>query len=99
MVMLYSSSMAMVNSKTHMAVGAHLLIMQIIWCGLGLVACVAAASVDYRVLSKLAPAIYVAAIILLALVLEKHFGVIRGGARRWFSFHGINLQPSEFAKL
>ena len=36
---------------------------------------------------------------MLALVLSKHVGAVRGGARRWFSFGGLNFQPSEFAKL
>jgi cell division protein FtsW len=36
---------------------------------------------------------------MLVLVLNKHFGVVRGHARRWFSFGGMHFQPSEFAKV
>ncbi len=99
MVMLYSASMVMVNSKTQTSVGAHYLVMQLIWCGLGLVACVVAASLDYRLLRKFAWPMFIVAVVLLALVLEKHLGVVRGNARRWFSFGGVSFQPSEFAKL
>jgi cell division protein FtsW len=91
MVMLYSSSMAQV--------GMRYLIMQLIWCGLGLVACVAAALVDYKYLAKFWWLLLGLAIVALILVLVPHIGVVRGHARRWFSFGGMSLQPSEFAKL
>lgn len=89
MVMLYSSRMTQ-N-------GGHLLAMQLVWCGLGLVACVVATSVDYRLLRRLALPLFGVAVVLLGAVLV--FGVVRGGARRWFSLGGMSLQPSEFAKL
>jgi cell division protein FtsW len=98
LVMLYSSSMNMLD-KRQAVIGAHLLMTQIVWCGLGLTACVAAASLDYRLLRKYAWPLFILAVILLALVLEPHLGVVRGRARRWFSFHGVSFQPSEFAKL
>ena len=91
MVMLYSSSMA--------KDGAHLLLMQMIWCVLGLGLCVATTSLDYRLLKPLAWPMFIVAILLLALVLVPHLGVVRGRARRWFSFGGVSFQPSEFAKL
>jgi cell division protein FtsW len=91
MVMLYSSSMTQV--------GTRYLIMQLVWCALGLVSCLVAASLDYRMLKKIAWPLFVLALLLLAAVLEKHLGVIRGNARRWFSFHGVSFQPSEFARL
>ena len=91
MVMLYSSSMTQV--------GARYLIMQLIWCALGLMSCLAAALLDYRILKKFAWPLFILALLLLAAVLEKHLGVIRGNARRWFSFHGVSFQPSEFARL
>ena len=76
MVMLYSSSMS--DELHHHQVGAHYLVMQLIWCALGLVICVGAASLDYRWLKKLAWPVLIVAVVLLALVLEKHFGVVRG---------------------
>lgn len=89
MVMLYSSSMTQV--------GAHYLIMQLIWCALGFVLCVAAAAIDYRWLKKLAWPLLGIAIILLALVMVH--GRRINGARRWFNLGPANLQPSELGKL
>jgi cell division protein FtsW len=97
MVMLYSASMC--DPSHGHQVCAHLLIMQLIWCALGLVICVSIAASDYRWLKKLAWPVLIISLVLLGLVLEKHFGVVRGRARRWFVFGPISLQPSEFAKI
>ncbi|MBC8094801.1 MAG: putative lipid II flippase FtsW [Akkermansiaceae bacterium] len=96
MVMLYSSSMTQV--------GAHYLIKQLIWGALGIVACLVATTIDYRILKKFAPLIFGVAIVLLVLVLipqigEHEIGYKTKGARRWFNFGGIRFQPSELAKL
>jgi len=91
LVMLYSASMTQV--------GARYVIMQSIWCVLGLTACVLAARLDYRLLKKFTWPVFILAVLLLALVLEKHVGVVRGNARRWFSVGGVSFQPSELAKL
>ena len=45
LVMLYSSSMTQV--------GAHYLMLQLIWCALGFVLCVTATTLDYQWLSPL----------------------------------------------
>lgn len=99
LVMLYSASMVMVDKHTHSEIGAHFLIMQLVWCGIGFAVCVAAASLDYQLLKKYAWPIFAFALLLLALVLEKHIGVVHGHARRWFSFHGVSFQPSEPGKI
>ncbi len=91
MVMLYSASMAQV--------GARYLAMQLVWCVFGLVAAVVATMVDYRWLKKFWWVLLGAAILMLVLVLNRHFGVVRGHARRWFSLGHVNFQPSEFAKV
>jgi cell division protein FtsW len=91
MVMLYSSSMAQV--------GAHYVTMQLVWCGLGLAACVVTTMVDYRQLKRVWWVPLGLAMLMLALVLNKHVGVKINGARRWFSFGGMHFQPSEFAKI
>ena len=62
-------------------------------------ACVAATLVDYKYLAKFWWLLLGVAIIALVLVLVPHIGVVRGHARRWFSFGGMSFQPSEFAKL
>jgi len=91
MVMLYSSSMAQV--------GAHYLAMQLVWCVLGLAACVVTTIVDYRQLKRIWWVPLGIAVLMLALVLNKHIGARINGARRWFSFGGMHFQPSEFAKI
>ncbi len=91
MVMLYSSSMTQV--------GAHYLIMQLIWCALGLGFCITATAIDYRWLKKCAWPLLGISVLLLAAVLAPHIGRKINGARRWFDLHGVRFQPSELAKL
>jgi cell division protein FtsW len=91
LVMLYSSSMT--------EGGAHYLILQLMWCACGLALCAAATTLDYQLLRKFAWPIFLLAVMLLALVLVPHIGRKINGARRWFDFHGVRFQPSEFAKL
>jgi cell division protein FtsW len=91
MVMLYSASMTQV--------GAHYLMMQLVWGAAGLVFCVAAASTDYRLFKKLAWPLLACGIILLAMVMVPHVGLKINGARRWLGFHTIRFQPSELAKI
>jgi len=98
MVMLYSSSMTQV--------GAHYLIMQLIWGAAGFCFCVAATAIDYRWLKKLAWPLFGISLVMLVLVLvlkDHHIAGLSApkinGARRWFDFHGLRFQPSELARL
>jgi cell division protein FtsW len=90
MVMLYSSSMGMAQ------VGTHYLAMQLVWCVLGLAAAGVTTLVDYRQLKRIWWVPLGIAVLMLALVLLT--GKVNG-ARRWFKFGGMSLQPSEFAKV
>jgi cell division protein FtsW len=58
-----------------------------------------ATSLDYQLLRKFAWPIFILAVLLLAAVLVPHIGRKINGARRWFDFHGVRFQPSEFAKI
>jgi cell division protein FtsW len=89
LVMLYSSSMVQV--------GARYLVMQSIWCVLGLVGALTMTLLDYRHLKKIWWLLLGAALALLVLVLV--VGIVRGNARRWFLLGPASFQPSEFAKL
>jgi cell division protein FtsW len=91
LVMLYSSSMVQV--------GAHYLLMQMVWCAAGLLACVVMAASDYRWLKKYAWVLLGIAFILLALVLIPGIGLKINGARRWFDLKVMRFQPTELAKL
>ena len=91
LVMLYSSSMTQV--------GAHYLMMQLIWCVFGFALCITAASIDYQLFKKYAWPVFVVAVFLLMLVLVPHIGRKINGARRWFDLHGVRFQPSELGKI
>jgi rod shape determining protein RodA len=54
-------------------------------------------AIDYRTLVQRSLLIY--GVLIVALLYVDYFGVVRGGARRWMSFGGVNLQPSEFARI
>jgi cell division protein FtsW (lipid II flippase) len=94
LVMLYSSSMTQV--------GAHYLMLQLVWCALGFVLCVVATVLDYQWLKKAAWPLFIFALVLLVLViLPLPHGITKkiNGAHRWFILPGMRLQPSELAKL
>jgi cell division protein FtsW len=92
MVMLYSSSMVQF--------GTHYLVKQLVGCGIGMVLCLIAASLDYRQLKKFAWPLFALAVVLLVLVFLPHIGIRRNGASRWLGYGKTTLfQPSEFAKL
>lgn len=94
LVMLYSSSMTQV--------GPHYLIMQMIWCTLGLSLCVATTLTDYRLLKKIVwPLFGVAVVLLILVLLPLPHGITKkiNGAHRWFILPGFRLQPSELGKL
>src|SRR5512146_524312 len=91
LVMLYSSSMTQV--------GAHYLMLQLVWCALGFVLCVTATTLDYQWLRKFAWPIYVLALVLLVAVFVPHIGRGSHGAHRWIQKFGFTFQPSEFAKI
>jgi cell division protein FtsW len=90
-VMLYSASM--------MQAGARYLLMQLVWSGLGIAACVVAACSDYRLLKKCWWMLLLLSVVLLALVWVPGIGVKINGARRWLDFGGFRMQPSELAKI
>jgi cell division protein FtsW len=104
MVMLYSSSMNMEMGKSAAGVshevGASFLLSQLVWCCLGLIGCIIAASSDYRRLKKISPWLLGFAALLLALVFVPGIGVLRNGGRRWIGIGRLpHFQPSELAKL
>jgi cell division protein FtsW len=90
MVMLYSSSMQS---------GPRFLLMQLVWCAIGLGLCLAATLIDYRWLKKFAWPLFGLAIVLLLLVFAPRVGIKVNGARRWIHAGSIRFQSSELAKL
>ena len=92
MVMLYSSMMTA-------PAGAHDLMLQLVWCGLGFALCVTATALDYQLLKKLAWPIFALALLLLAAVFAPFIGHASHGAHRWIGRGHFTVQPSEFAKV
>jgi rod shape determining protein RodA len=70
---------------------------QAMWIGLGSLAGLGAAWVDYRRLARLGPYLYAGNLLMLLAVLVVGTGA--RGAQRWISFGPFVFQPSEFAKL
>jgi len=98
-VMLYSSSMVMVDRHTHSEIGAHMLQMQVIWCILGFIACVTMAVLDYALLKKFAWPVFIGSLVLATLVFVPHIGINLNGAHRWIRLPGATFQPSEIVKI
>jgi cell division protein FtsW len=92
MVTLYSIGMV---QKT----GAHYVVMQMVWAGVGLVFCVAAACLNYQTLRKLAWPLLGVSVVLLILVFLPYIGVRVNGAHRWIRLGSFQFQSSEFAKI
>jgi cell division protein FtsW len=97
LVMVYSSS----EVQGYVAYGnaSYFFQRQIIWLLLGTVGGLFALGFDYHRLRPLAPLLMVVVTGLLVLVLVPHIGVSRNGARRWFGFGSVTVQPTELAKL
>lgn len=70
---------------------------QLLWAGLGAVALVLVASVDYRRLVQLGPAFYVLGLGGLAILFL--LGRTVSGARRWILLGPLSVQPSEVFKI
>jgi rod shape determining protein RodA len=77
--------------------GGGVALRQLAWFGVGLVALMVIASIDYRRLVQLAPLIY--GLGLLTLVAVFIFGRTVSGARRWLLVGPISVQPSELFKI
>ncbi|MGH8809518.1 MAG: putative lipid II flippase FtsW [Noviherbaspirillum sp.] len=100
MVMVYSASIALPDSPKYAGYkSAHFLVRQAVFIGVALLAGLLAFRVRMETWQKWAPYLFVATLVLLALVLVPGIGKGVNGARRWLSFKMFNLQPSELMKL
>jgi cell division protein FtsW len=95
LVMVYSATSA--SAALNNGDPAYYVKRQAIYAALGLVAMFVFARLRFRALRKLAPALVVSSLVLLAAVLV--MGSAINGARRWLSFGPAVFQPSELAKL
>jgi cell division protein FtsW len=72
---------------------------QAIWIGIGLVACIFAALMNYQFWQKTWWLWFAMALAALALCYIPHIGMRINGSRRWVGYGPITFQPSEFAKI
>jgi rod shape determining protein RodA len=72
---------------------------QVVTAAIGLGLMILIASFDYRFLKVYAAFIYAGVVLSLVLVRVPFLGSSADGAQRWFEFPGLQVTPSEFAKL
>jgi cell division protein FtsW len=72
---------------------------QAIWVGIGLVACILAALVNYQFWQKTWWLWFAVALVALVLCYIPHIGMRINGSRRWVGYGSITFQPSELAKI
>ncbi len=96
LVMVYSASAVYAQDKFDSQ--NKFLVKQAAYIGLGLLLLAVAMRVDYHVYRR--PAVIWSALAVVVVLLFAVFGFDKmNNARRWISFPGFTLQPSEFAKL
>lgn len=100
LVMVYSSSIAIAEGSRFTDHQSHYFLMRhavflAIGIGLGLIAF----QLPMTQWQRLAPALFVAGVVLLIVVLIPGVGREVNGAQRWLSLGPVNLQPSELMKI
>ncbi len=91
--------LVMVYSATYREFGSHYLFLRAGHLALAVAAFFVVSRVRYTAWRRYAPALYVAVLIGLLLVLIPGVGTEVAGARRWLDLGPLSLQPGEFAKL
>ncbi len=89
---VYSSSF-----QERVQTGVDYTVKQLIWTAIAVIVFLVVLLVDYHFWLKISFILY--GIIMVLLLLVVFFGASRYGARRWLNLGGINLQPSELAKI
>ncbi|MCX7017444.1 MAG: putative lipid II flippase FtsW [bacterium] len=73
---------------------------QVVWVVLSIIAMLTVYHfIDYERYRMLATPLLLTAIVALALVFVPGIGIAHKGSHRWIGFGGVQIQPSEFAKL
>lgn len=65
----------------------------------GIIIMIVMSNIDVKRYRKIAPFIFIASLVLTALVFVPHIGFSHGGATRWLSFGPYTFQPAEFLKI
>jgi cell division protein FtsW len=100
LVMVYSASIASAEASSYTGYRAwYFLARHAVFLALGVGAAAIAFQVPVKAWEWLAPWAFMAASLLLVLVLVPGIGKSVNGSRRWLPLVVVNLQPSEFMKL
>ena len=100
LVMVYSASIALPdNPRFANYAPTHFLTRHMMYLVFGFVAALLAFQVPMKVWERLAPWLFVGALLLLVAVLIPGVGKVVNGARRWLAIGPIGFQHSEVAKL
>jgi cell division protein FtsW len=100
LVMVYSASIAMPdNPRFANYASTHFLTRHVMYLVVGFVAALLAFQVPMALWERMAPWLFVVALLLLVAVLIPGVGKVVNGARRWLSLGPIGFQPSEVAKF
>jgi cell division protein FtsW len=100
LVMVYSTTIGMPdNPKFAKYTQLHFLSRHVLSLSIALIAAALAYRVPMAVWERAAPGIFIAALVMLMLVLIPYIGKGVNGARRWIGLGFMNFQPSEFAKF
>ena len=99
-VMVYSASIAMPdNPKFARYSHTHFLVRHVMAVAIAFVAALLAFQVPVAKWERIAPWLFIVALLLLIAVLIPHVGKGVNGARRWIALGVMNFQPSELAKF
>ena len=100
LVMVYSASIALPdNPKFARYSHTHFMLRHLLWLAVSFVAALIAFQIPVARWEKLAPWLFVAALLLLIAVLVPQLGKGVNGARRWLVLGPFSFQPSELAKF
>ena len=100
LVMVYSASIALPDSPRFAAYKSwHFLLRHAFAMSVGLIAAWLVFRIPSRNLQSMAAPMFLLGLFLLLLVLIPGVGKVVYGARRWISFGGFNVQPSELMKV
>ncbi len=100
LVMVYSTTIGMPdNPKFAKYTQLHFLSRHVLSLGIAIIAAALAYRVPMAMWERAAPGIFIAALVMLILVLIPYIGKGVNGARRWIGLGFMNFQPSEFAKF
>lgn len=100
LVMVYSASIQLPENPKYVNYTPHYFLMRhILSITLAIVAACATLAIPMRTWEKMAPWLFVAALLLLVMVLIPGIGRVVNRSRRWIPLGVMNFQPSELAKL